>query len=213
MGFGIALLGYACLLLDNMGGAAFGAILLGYGLFSASRVCKNFANAAISALFMFPRGVLTFLTAFKIIADTSIPVYINYATYILYIAAWALMNFFWLIGVIAIAKENAAESLFKKARTRLYISVTFAFVYLAELVLQVSGISIPTGLGMGIMICFIFINLINTLFMHTCFVLITSEKQYAKDLADIAREKAKSLEKKEKERREEAENTGRRRRR
>ena len=37
--------------------------------------------------------------------------------------------------------------------------------------------------------------IVNTLFMHTCFVLITSEKQYQKDKQSIEREQADALQK------------------
>ena len=58
MGFGIALIGYAFLLLNIAGGALFAAPLLAYGFFSASRLERNFLNASVSALFMLPHGVL-----------------------------------------------------------------------------------------------------------------------------------------------------------
>ena len=54
MGFGVALIGYACLLLHEIGGGFFAALVLGYGFFLTSRLNKTFLHAAISALFILP---------------------------------------------------------------------------------------------------------------------------------------------------------------
>ena len=45
MGFGIALLGYACLILNEVGGAVLAAPLLAYGFFLASRLNRAFLYA------------------------------------------------------------------------------------------------------------------------------------------------------------------------
>ena len=73
MGFGVALIGYACLMLHEVGGGVFAAPILAYGFFLASRLNGNFLKAAVSALFLFPRGVLQVCSAFGFINIDELP--------------------------------------------------------------------------------------------------------------------------------------------
>ncbi len=196
MGFGIALFGYGFLLLNEMGGALIGVIMLAYGFFLASRLESGFLRAAVTSLFMLPRGVLLFLSVFGFIDIDSMPT-VNIITFILYLSAWAVMSFFWLSSVAKIARDCNAKKLENQARVRLVFTV-FAIMFALF-----AGVANLTGLLGGY--AFVIssaqyvlqyvVILVNIMFLHTCFVLITSEKQYQKDKQQIAIERAKAIEK------------------
>ncbi len=199
MGFGVALIGYGFLLLNEVGGGIFAALTLGYGFFLASRLDDNFLRAAVSALFMLPRGVFQLCTAFGLFSSEDVPL-LNTALYLLHVAAWMLTSYFWLTAVIRIARDNGAAKLEAKARNRLILTVTFLFFAAAIPFINHSGVLGGLALSVAslqyvIQYIVIFINLF---FLHTCFILITGERQYERDKQQIARERAKMLEKQHK---------------
>ena len=196
MGFGIALLGYGCFALYEIGGGVFAAPLLAYGFFLASRLEKNFMMAAISALFLLPRGILQFLVVIGVFNVAEIPA-LNTATYIVHLGAWMLMSYFWLTAVINIARECDAPKLERSARNRLVITVAFIGLSLAAGLLNMFGLlgDIAYGVTSLQFILQYFVIFANLLFLHTCFVLITSERQYAKDKQQLAKEQNEAIKK------------------
>lgn len=203
MGFGIALLGYACLMLHEIGGGIFAAPILAYGFFLASRLNKTFMNAAVSALFILPRGIVQFCSVINLI-DLNELVTLNVITFMLFILAWLLTVFFWLKAVMEIARECNSPKLENQARVRLIITVSFLMLTAAVALMNMYGMFGVYGatVNAGLYIAQYVIIFINLFFMHTCFVLITSERQYAKDKQQLAMERAKALEKKHKEQQE-----------
>ena len=203
MGFGIALFGYAFLLLNEMGGVLLGAPMLAYGFFLASRLEGYFLHAAVSSLFMLPRGIYLFCS---LIFGLEMNPLINTVTFILHMCAWIMMTFFWLTAVMKIARENQAGKLERQARNRLVLTVVLLTLALASELLNLDG---TLGDFSGAIMTANYISqyaiiIINTLFLHTCFVLITSARQYEKDKQELAKERAKALEKKHKEQQEAA---------
>lgn len=211
MGFGIALIGYAFLLLNIAGGAVFAAPLLAYGFLRASRLESNFLNAAISALFMLPHGVLQFSSLMFAFEPNET---LDFVIRMVYTGAWLVMSFFWLIAVAKIANANRADRLELQARNRIVFTLVFvSFTFVAEL-LAYSGVFGNYG-GLVVSLKYIveYITIfVNLLFLHTCFILITSEKQYEKDKQEIAIERAKALEKDHKQRQEVADKIAKRKR-
>lgn len=203
MGFGIALIGYAFLLLNEMGGGIFAALLMGYGFFLASRLNAKFAQAAVSVLFMFPRGVVLALDIIGVINITELTV-LNTVTQAVHLIAWFLVTYFWLNGVMEIARDNKAEKLESQARARLILTAVFLIGSLFITFLTIGGVlqTLPGEIAMGQYILQYVLIFYNLFFLHTCFILITSEKQYEKDRHQIAQERAKALEKKHKEQQE-----------
>lgn len=124
MGFGIALFGYACLVFNEIGGGVLAAILLGYGLFLASRLDMGFLKGAVSALFMLPRGIVNLLASFTSFEPANHPI-INGITFYLHLIAWMVATYFWLITVVKIARRCNAPKLERQARNRLVLSVAF----------------------------------------------------------------------------------------
>lgn len=196
MGFGIALIGYAFLLLIGTGGEIFASLMLGYGFFLASRLNAKFLSASVSALFMLPRGIVNGLTVLGVFNIQNHPT-INTITFLIYLFAWLLMSFFWLSAVIEIARSNSATKLENQARNRLVLTFSFIFiVIIARVFPLISGNSGIAGSFAAIeFILQYVIIIINILFLHTCFILITSERQYAKDRQQIAKERADAMEK------------------
>ncbi len=205
MGFGIALFGYAFLLLHEIGGAIFAAPLLAYGFFLASRLENTFLKASVSALFLLPRAILQICTIIGIFDITEMPT-LNSATFILHLLAWLLMSFFWLTAVIKIAHDCQAEKLENQARNRLVFTVVFISLSLIANILNMGGMLGNLGFTVNTLqyILQYAVILVNIIFLHTCFVLITSQKQYEKDKQAIAKEQAKALEKMQKDRQEAA---------
>lgn len=206
MGFGIALIGYACMILTGTGGELFAPPLLAYGFFLASRLNDRFLQASIASLFLIPRAVLQLLSTFGIIDINTLPV-INAVSFMLNLGAWAIMSFFWLSAVVEIANKCGAQRLESQARNRLVITVMFIMIVITIRVMSIFGIpSEYTAICLAAEFILQYaVIIVNTLFLHTCFVLITSERQYEKDKQYIARERAKAMEqklKKEEEKRE-----------
>ncbi len=199
MGFGIALIGYACLILTGTGGEIFAPPLLAYGFFLASRLNGRFLQASICSLFMFPRAIVQLLTTAGFINLDALPV-INVSTFIVNLAAWLFMSFFWLSAVIEIAHDCGAEKLEFQARNRLVFTVMFIMLVVAIRVISFGGFMSEYAMALiaAEFILQYVVIIVNALFLHTCFVLITSEKQYEKDKQDIAKERAKSMEKQQK---------------
>lgn len=205
MGFGIALFGYAFLLLHEMGGAIFAAPLLAYGFFLASRLENTFLKASISSLFLFPRAILQICTIIGICDMTEIPI-LNSVTFILHLLAWLFMSFFWLSAVMKIAHNCQAEKLENQARNRLVFTVIFIVLSLVAGILNMGGMLGGLGFTVNTLqyILQYLVIIVNILFLHTCFVLITSEKQYEKDKQELAKEQAKAMEKAQKDKQEAA---------
>ncbi len=194
MGFGIALIGYGFLLLNSIGGALFAAPLLAYGFLKASRLNKSFLYASVSALFMLPHGVLQIASlAFSFEPSPELDLIVR----IVYTGAWLVMSFFWLIAVAGIARENRADKLELQARNRIVFTTVFvSLAFVAELLAFGGAFGNYGGLVVAGKYIIDYVAIfVNILFLHTCFVLITSARQYEKDKQQIAIERAKSLEK------------------
>ncbi len=196
MGFGIALFGYGFLLLNEVGGALFGVVLLAYGFFLASRLEAGFMRASVSSLFMLPRGILLFFDILGIVDIDTIPT-VNVITFILYLTAWALMSYFWLGSVVKIAKDCKAERLEIQARKRLVFTVFAISLALFAGVANLLGVlgELAFMVSMAQYILQYAVIFVNIMFLHTCFVLITSEAQYQQDKQQLAAERAKAIEK------------------
>jgi uncharacterized membrane protein len=196
MGFGIALLGYCCFAMYEIGGGIFAAPLLAYGFFLASRLEKTFLRAAVSALFLLPRGIIQFLTIVGIFDIIEIPT-LNTVTYIVHLCAWMSMTYFWLTAVINITRECNAPKLERSAQSRMVITVAFIALSLAAGLMNIFGLLGSVGdtvTSIQFILQYVVI-IINILFLHTCFVLITSEKQYEKDKQQLAKEQNEAIRK------------------
>ena len=191
MGFGLATLGYGFLLTYEAGGGIVASILLAYGFFLASRFSKRFLAAAVSALVMFPHSMLILLDVlhvFELESDSML----NSISYTVYILAWLYMSFCYLMAVRDIAIENQSKKLENKAMNRLYITAVFLLGALSVVIFR--NIAPAPIVSMLYALQYIVI-LMNTLFLHTCFIQITSEKQYEKDKKVLAEQDKKMLEK------------------
>ena len=206
MGFGIALIGYAFLIMADIGGSLPAAICLAYGFFLASRLDKRFLYASAASLGMLPRGVVILLDVIKVFDLESIAL-LDFITFALYMAAWMMMTMFWLAGVVAIAAENKAEKFQSQAIRRMYMSSLFAVFSLGLTAVTSFGITFDyiAQVNVARYVLTYVIVIVNTLFMHKCFVLITSERQYEADKRYVAAEDAKAAEKKYKDTLREAE--------
>ena len=203
MGFGIAFLGYCFLLLHQTGLGVVGAPLLAYGFFLTGRLHRYFFGASVSALLMLPRSVIILLDIFLPLAGAeskiaeSHPV-LNLVTYLLFLIAWMSMIFWHCTAVRLIAKENGAEKLEKQANNRLYISAVVILLAISLVVMQQiiteQAIILITYLAIYV------VMILQILFTHTCFVLITSEKQYAEDKLYVIEQNRAAAEKREKDR-------------
>lgn len=198
MGFGIALIGYAFLLMGDVGGALFAAPVLAYGFFLASRLESNFLRASISALFMLPRGIFMIIYSLVDLKNSPQLALINTfngITFILFQLAWLTMSFFWLTAVMNIAKECNSAMILKRARITQAFTVPYIVIATVITMLSTSGIELPYA-GAASVILFILMYLviiINIVMLHTCFVLITSERQYEKDKQRLAKERAEAI--------------------
>ena len=177
MGFGICLIGYAFLLLYEFGGGIFASVLMGYGFFLVSRLEKRFLAAALSALFMLPHSILLLLDAFSYIKLDQMPT-LYLISYLVYLLAWLSVSFWYLTSVRRIARACEAPKLAAKASNRLYLTALFictavVFVLLQEIASMVMGVLLY--------IVQYVVIILNILFLHTCQILITSEKEYEKD--------------------------------
>ncbi len=199
MGFGIALLGYCFLLLNEIGGAIIASPMLAYGFFLASKFGKKFLYASVSALFLFPRGAVNLLAGFGVIKIESLP-NLNTITFLLHLSAWLLMSVFWLSAVADIAREGEAKKLFSQANRRIAFTSLFIMASILLVALNTAGV-LGAFASKAMMLQYILqyaVIIINVLFLHTCFTLITSQSQYEKDIQYIASENAKIQEKKHK---------------
>lgn len=198
MGFGIALIGYAFLLMGDLGGALFAAPVLAYGFFLASRLESNFLRASVSSLFMLPRGIFMIVYSFIGVDEGStLFVTLNTVTFIVFQLAWLMMTFFWLSAVINIATECNSPMMLR--RSRFTMSVTIPYVlFSAAATLMGSANLLGEYAGAVSVILFILmyvVIIINLVMLHNCFVLITSERQYQKDKQQLAKERADALRK------------------
>lgn len=200
MGFGIALIGYACLILIGTGGEIIASLMLAYGFFLASRLNSGFLRASVSSLFILPRGIVNLLSVLGIIDINSLAM-LNIITFMLYLFAWLFMSYFWLTAVIGIARDNGAQKLERQARSRLVL--TFAFivtVMFARMMIFTGALGNYGGIiAAAEFILQYIVIFFNVFFLHTCFILITSEKQYEKDKRQIAKSRADALKKSQEE--------------
>ncbi len=200
MGFGIALIGYAFLLMGDLGGALFAAPVLAYGFFLASRLEGNFLRASVSSLFMLPRGIFMVIYSF---ADMKEGAYIglintfNTITFILFQLAWLMMSFFWLSAVINIATECNSAMINTRARITKAITITYIAASTVATVLNSGGMlgAYAGAISVIMFIMMYVVIIINLIMLHTCFVLITSERQYEKDKQRLAKERSEALKK------------------
>lgn len=198
MGFGIALIGYAFLLLNEVGGAVIAAPMLAYGFFLASRFDKKLLYASIAALFMFPRGVINLLSSFGVIKLENIPA-INTVSFLLHLSAWLMMSVLWLSAVADIAREGDAKKLMRQAKSRIVFTTAFISASVLLVALNMAG-ALGGFAAKAMMLQYILqytVIIVNVLFLHTCFALITSESQYQKDMQYIAAENARIRQKKQ----------------
>ncbi|PKM62894.1 MAG: hypothetical protein CVU97_02940 [Firmicutes bacterium HGW-Firmicutes-21] len=200
MGFGIATLGYGFMLTSWAGGGIFASLILAYGFFLASRFDKRFLAAAISALFMFPYSlllILNILNRFELVRlyeiDENALIYkIFYSVFLL---AWTSMSYYYFTAVKQIAIENSNKKLENKAMNRLYLTMVFL---LGAFSLTVFGDIAGPAITLFFFVLQYFVIIINTMFLHTCFILITTESQYKKDKRQLIEEEKKRLEKRNK---------------
>jgi uncharacterized membrane protein len=158
---------------------------------------------------MLPHGVLQFSALlFKFEPNATI----DFAVRLVYTGAWLIMSFFWLIAVARIANANRADRLELQARNRIVFTLVFvSFAFVAELLAYNGVFGKYGGLIVSAKYIIEYIAIfVNLLFLHTCFVLITIEKQYEKDKQEIAIERAKALEKDHKQRQEVADKIAKR---
>ncbi|MBO4452651.1 MAG: hypothetical protein J5793_01830 [Clostridia bacterium] len=192
MGFGIAIFGYACLLLQEFGGAAIGALLLAYGFYLASRVNVKFMYAAVTALFLFPRGIFLLLDTVRVINLDKLTE-INTALFILNTLALITMSVFWMSAVADIAKENGSEKLRRRAERQRVITVLFfAAAAVLQFVLPGEGDVASRIIGARYVLQYA-VLLYNIAFLHTCFVLITTEKNHRAEMQELAKERAEKM--------------------
>lgn len=194
MGLGLATLGYGFMLTYEAGGGIIAGLLLAYGFYLASRVNKRFLTAAVSALFLLPHSILLLLQWTKLF-DMGSGTLLHTISYSVFILAWLSMSYNYLIAVKQIAIENESSDLARKANFRLYL--TGIVLLGAFSLILFNATSIPV-LAPFLYVLQYAVILINLLFLHTCFLLITTESQYQKDKATYAEDTKKLLEKKKK---------------
>lgn len=203
MGFGIAFLGYCFLILHQAGLGVVGVPLLAYGFFLASRLHRYFLGAAVSSVLMLPRSVIILLDLFLPVAGVDIRLteqhpMLNLITYLLFLVAWLSMIFWHCTAVKRIANDNGADKLERQAERRLWISAAVILLAAALVVLQQfiteQVIVLITYLAVYLVL------ILQAFFTHTCFVLITSEKQYAEDKQYVLEQNREAAEKKAKDR-------------
>ena len=203
MGFGIAFLGYCFLFLHQAGLGVVGVPLLAYGFFLASRLHRYFLGAAVSAILMFPRSIVILLDIFLPFTGSDVKIVeqhpvLNLVTYLLFLLAWLSMIFWHCTAVRLIAKENGAEKLEKQANRRLYVSAVVIALAASLVVLQ--QIITEQAIVLITYLAIYAVMILQILFTHTCFVLITSEKQYAEDKLYVLEQNRQAAEKREKDR-------------
>lgn len=177
MGFGLATLGYGFMLTYNAGGGIIAGILLAYGFYLASRLNKRFLVASISALFLIPHSVLLLLYVTQILDESSMMLASAISKTIFY-CAWLSVSYFYLTAVKEIAIENNDNKFKNKAMNRLYFTVFFLVIAIFMIVFY--DLVTPGMMNFWIVMQYIVIA-VNFLFLHTCFLMITTEAQDKKD--------------------------------
>ena len=184
------------MLMGEFAGGVLAAPLLAYGFFLASRSEMNFLRASISSLFLLPRGIYKLIFLFLPQSDSALVSALDLASFVVYQLAWLLMVYFWLTAVINIARDSDAQKFENKAKRVLVITSAYILLSVAATVLNTAGILGNAAFTVSsLMFIFMYVILIyDILMMHNCFVLITTEKQYAKDKQKLAQERAEALE-------------------
>ena len=190
MGFGLATLGYGFMLTYNAGGGIFAGILLAYGFFLASRLNKHFMKASVSALFLIPHSVLLLLFTFRVLNEKDILLLSSISRTVFY-CAWLITSYYYLMAVRDIAIENSAIKLKNKAKNRLSFTTIFLFV---AVLMSIFNDFVPSAmLSIWIIMQYIVV-IVNTLFLHSCFILITTEALDKKERQYFADEEKKQRE-------------------
>ena len=129
-------------------------------------------------------------------SDSALVSALDLASFVVYQLAWLLMVYFWLTAVINIARDSDAQKFENKAKRVLVITSAYILLSVAATVLNTAGILGNAAFTVSsLMFIFMYVILIyDILMMHNCFVLITTEKQYAKDKQKLAQERAEALE-------------------
>lgn len=194
-------MGYGFFALYEIGGGVLAAPLLAYGFFLASRLEKNFARASVSALFLLPRAIIQLCSVLGLLVIKDIPL-LNGLTYVVHLVAWLTMSYFWLTAVMNIARDCNAPKLERTAKNRLAFTAVFIVMSLAVALFNMFDLLNEIAFTVtSIQFILQYIVIIaNIIFLHTCFVLITSEKQYEKDKQQLAKEQAAALDKMQKDR-------------
>ncbi|HAN20902.1 MAG: hypothetical protein A2Y15_04525 [Clostridiales bacterium GWF2_36_10] len=195
MGFGIATLGYGFLLTYEAGGGIFAGILLAYGFYLTSLVNKRFLAASISALLLIPHSVLLLLIVIGVVDETKIQLLIQISRSVFYLA-WLSMAYNYFTAIKNIAIENKNIRLQNKAMNRLYLTVLILLAILSTIIFSVLNTSSVSNI---LYVSQYLVILINILFLHNCFIMITTESQYKKDKRKYIEEEKKLLEKRKKE--------------
>lgn len=192
-------MGYCFLLLHSIGLGVIGAPLLAYGFFLAARLDQAFFAASISALFLLPRGIFVllniFLPAMGINIDLSARFpWLDLGTYLLFFVAWFFLIFWHCLGVRRIAAANEHEALQRTANRQLYLS-SIVILFAISMVICQHLIRDSRILLIGYL-AYYAVLLLNLFFTHTCLVMITSQKQYERDLRDVAEQDRQAAERK-----------------
>lgn len=194
MGFGLAALGYGFMLTYNAGGGIFAGLLLAYGFYLASRLNKRFLAASISALFLIPHSILMLLFILKVLNEDSILLFSSISKTVFY-CAWLSVSYFYLTAVKEIAIQNNNIKFKNKALNRLYFTSMFLIIAISMIIFN----SIVTdGMKTVWFVMQYIVIVVNMLFLHTCFILITTEAQDKKDRQYFEDEERKQQEKKKK---------------
>jgi succinate dehydrogenase hydrophobic anchor subunit len=193
MGLGIATLGYGFLLTQWAGGGIIAAPVLAYGFYLASRTNKRFLAAAVSALLMLPYSVLLLLDLFARLEVFSFNTFNQDAVYYrimhsLFLLAWISMSYYYLTAIKQIAEDNNSKKLRSKASNRHYLT---QIILIGSFCLIIFENIITPEIPAFFFVMQYVIIIINVLFLHTCFILITTERQYERDKRKIAKEEDK----------------------
>ena len=194
MGLGLATLGYGFLLTYEAGGGIIAGLILAYGFYLASRVNKRFFAAAISALLMVPHSILLLLFVLKVYDEKNILLVSNISHSIFYLA-WLSMSYYYLTAIKQIAIENKNKKLENKSMNRLYLTSLFLILAFSMIAF---GNTVPKEISSYLYVAQYLIIIINILFLHNCFIMITTESQYKKDKKKFIEEEKKLLEKRKK---------------
>lgn len=197
MGFGIATLGYGFMLTYEAGGGIIAGILLAYGFYLASKVNKLFLSASISALFLIPHSILLLLFTLRIINEKNIFM-ISQISRTIFFLAWLSMAYNYLTAIKQIASENNNIKLKRKAMNRLLLTAIILLGALSMIIFNSLNSLYSLYIINTLFVMQYLMILINILFLHTCFISITTASQYKKDKIKYLKEEKKLSEQRKK---------------